>query len=92
MGEPGQFLIVVLDDQRRAALEQGSASVPYLPFVAPSGLSCQEFLDHRNDVDGYGGDSNYSIEEADTIDRQVLAYWFVEGQPARMDANGNGKP
>ncbi len=75
----GDLGLIVLDDIGTTAAWGGS-DYPEMPFVTAPGLLCREFL-----ADPWLG----KPIDAYTL---VLAYWFLEGQPARMDVDGNGIP
>jgi len=79
----GELLVIVLDDDGAATGFGASDGTPYVPFRAPSGLLCRELLT----------DPLLQGLVDQTVPYQVaLAYWFLEGEPARMDADSNGVP
>jgi hypothetical protein len=101
--ELGSLLVVVVDDAGTTAslwetvdsgerLALWSSGEQSLPFDTASGQLCREFL--ANPVlDGWLTDPFY-VERGSTRNAYVLvlAYWFLEGQPMRMDVDGNGIP
>ena len=91
VGEPGNLLIAVLTDDGLVATQQSSSGENYLPFTAPQGLGCQEFID-LPDIAQWTDHDSYSDWGPGAAYRLVVAYWFVEGQPARMDPDGDGVP
>lgn len=92
-GDSGELWVVVLDDTGTVATwGGGTGEEAGLISDAPPGLLCREFLAQPtlNSVASQSGtDWPHSSPWAYTA---VLAYWFLEGQPARMDVDGNGIP
>ncbi len=87
VGEPGDILIVVLDGAGATSSFQASSGEWSEPFTAEPGLTCEQFFDDQN-VMGWERDPMFQ-HAAYTL---VLAYWFVQDEPANMDADGNGVP
>jgi len=88
----GRVVAAVLDDHGRVAWSYATShptSTVELRnefSLIPSGLFCRELL--SGDVPGpFGG----TATPADSFFWSVV-YWNLEGQPARMDADGNGIP
>ena len=81
----GQALIVVLDDNGTFTWETASDLPDWAFFRRNSGQSCSAFLD-----DPYFG--GLSPDVASPSYKIVLAYWFLEHEPARLDTDHNGKP
>jgi hypothetical protein len=79
----GELLVIVVDDDGTAAGFGASDGTPYLPFRAAHGLLCRELLADPL----LGGLADQTVPY-----RVALAYWFLEGEPARMDADGDGIP
>jgi len=91
--EPG-FLFAVLDDDGTAAWAGGTDlpsnrdGLDRLAAVVPPGLFCRDLVDPDTDVAffsavGTNPQFGYFLS---------VVYWFLEGRPARMDADGNGIP
>ncbi len=87
----GDLGLIILDNLGTTAAWGGS-DYPEMPFLAAPGLLCREFLADPW-LEGWMTDPSY-VEIGRPIDAYtlVLAYWFLEGQPARMDVDGNGIP
>jgi len=87
----GHLGLIILDDFGTTAAWGGS-DYPEMPFVTAPGLLCREFLADPW-LEGWMTDPSY-VAIGKPIDAYtfVLAYWFLEGQPARMDVDGNGIP
>jgi hypothetical protein len=82
-GDSSEMLLVVLDDEGTVARRSSTDGSTGWPFGAPAGELCEDYLS------AWYGDGPYNQTEA-YID--VLAYWFLEGMPDRMDVDGNGIP
>jgi hypothetical protein len=87
--------LIVLDDAGMSTswyeATDGSGAPP-ISYDRPSGLLCREYMA----LPAFAA-SMVNVGEPpwndDAIAYQfVLAYWFLEGRPARMDADGNGVP
>ena len=83
----GHLGLIVLDDIGTTAAWGGS-DYPEMPFLTAPGLLCREFLADPW-LEGWLTGPGYLAMGAYEL---VLAYWFLEGQPARMDVDGNGIP
>jgi hypothetical protein len=79
----GELLVIVLDAGGTATGFAASDGTPFLPFNAAPGLLCRELLADPL-LQGLGDQT--------VPYRVALAYWFLEGEPARMDADGDGIP
>lgn len=91
VGEPGNLLVAVLTDDGLVATHQSSSGEGSLPFTAPQGLSCQEFVD-LPDIAAWIDHESYADWGPGAAYRLVVAYWFVENQPERMDPDGDAVP
>jgi uncharacterized membrane protein len=89
--------LIVLDDQgSTTSWWVGTDEVGHLPF-APPGLLCREYIATEDFnwamdwmVQGDGGSPPWTD---DVLAYQwALAYWFLEGEPERMDDDHNGIP
>lgn len=101
--ELGSLLVVVVDDAGTTAslwdtFESGerlalwTSEEQSLPFDAMAGQLCREFLAHPR-LDGWLTDPvDTELGSARNAYVLVLAYWFLEGQPTRMDVDDNGIP
>ena len=87
----GDLGLIILDNLGTTAAWGGS-DYPEMPLLAAPGLLCREFLAHPW-LEGWMTEPSY-VAIGKPIDAYtlVLAYWFLEGQPARMDVDGNGIP
>ena len=87
----GDLGLIILDDLGTTAAWGGS-DYPEMPFLAAPGLLCREFLADPW-LEGWMTEPSY-VAIGKPIDAYtlVLAYWFLEGQPDRMDVDGNGIP
>ena len=87
----GHLGLIVLDDAGTTA-SWGGSDYPEMPFVAAPGQLCSEFLADPW-IAGWLTNPDYIAigmqEQAYTL---LLAYWFLEGQPARMDVDDNDVP
>ena len=87
----GHLGLIILDDFGTTAAWGGS-DYPEMPFLAAPGLLCREFLADPW-LEGWMTDpSSVAIGKPIAAYTLVLAYWFLEGQPDRMDVDGNGIP
>lgn len=87
----GHLGLVVLDDTGTTAAWGGS-DYPEMPFLAAPGQLCREFLADPW-LAGWLTEPDYiAIGMLDHAYTLVLAYWFLEGQPTRMDVDDNGIP
>lgn len=87
----GDLGLIVLNDTGTTAAWGGS-DYPDMPFVAAPGQLCREFLADPW-LDGWLTDPDYiALGKPNDAYTLVLAYWFLEGQPARMDVDDNGIP
>lgn len=91
VGEPGNLLLAVLTDDGLVATQQSSSGEESLPFTAPRGLGCQEFID-LPDIAAWTDHDSYADWGPGAAYRLVVAYWFVEKQPTRMDPDDDGVP
>jgi hypothetical protein len=78
----GQALIVVLDNNGTFTWETASDLPDWAFFRRHAGQTCREFLDDPS----FGG----SFPEA--VYKIVVAYWFLEHEPARLDTDHDGVP
>jgi hypothetical protein len=82
-------LVVVLDDAGTAAYVTGGTDMSgwiLSPFNTEPGRLCREF------VAGLTGlPSGFALDGREVY-AFALAYWFLEGEPARMDADSDGIP
>ena len=85
--EPGDILVIVVDHSGSTTSFQASSGEYGVPFTSEAGLTCEQFFDNP-DVAGWESDPNFHYPGY-TL---ALAYWFVEGEPAHMDTDGNGVP
>ena len=87
----GHLGLIVLDDTG-TTVAWGGSDYPEMPFLAAPGQLCREFLaDPR--LAGWLTEPDYiAIGMPDQAYTLVLAYWFLEGQPTRMDVDDNGIP
>lgn len=90
----GGTVVYVLDESGRAAWTSGS-DVPGPTEVllelydkAPKGLFCRDLLSADTDAFPFDG----SGRPAQSAFFWSLVYWSLEGEPTRMDADGNGTP
>lgn len=97
--EHGPLVIVVLHDDGGAASlwDQGrlvlwSSAEQSTPFTAVPGRLCREFLADQNIETWLTDPSNVARGSQHWAYTLLLAYWFLEGEPARMDIDGNGIP
>jgi hypothetical protein len=88
----GRVVAAVLDDDGRVAWSYATShptstvELRNAFSLVPTGLFCRDLL--SDDVPGpFGG----TRAPADSLFWSVV-YWNLEGQPARMDADGNGIP
>jgi hypothetical protein len=81
--DSAEMLVVVLDDDGAVAHRTSSDGSGGWPFSTPSGYLCRDYLAT------WYGEGRYNSTEA-YID--LVAYWFLEGAPDRMDVDGNGIP
>lgn len=79
----GDLGLVVLD-RAGTTTAWGGSDFPEMPFMAAPGQLCREFLADPY-LDGWLTRPTYAYI-------LVLAYWFLEGEPERMDVDGNGVP
>jgi hypothetical protein len=83
-------LLVVLDDHGTATEVTGGSDqfdVILFPFAAEPGLSCREY------VAGLSAQPTATWrEDGPETYTSALAYWFLEKEPARMDADADGIP
>lgn len=87
----GDLGLIALDDTGTTATWGGS-DYPEMPFVAAPGQLCREFLADPW-LDGWLTEPDYiAIGKPNDAYTLLLAYWFLEGQPGRMDVDGNGIP
>ena len=91
VADVGDLGLIILDNLGTTAAWGGS-DYPEMPFLAAPGLLCREFLADPW-LEGWMTEPSY-VAIGKPIDAYtlVLAYWFLEGQPARMDVDGNGIP
>jgi hypothetical protein len=82
--ETGEMLVVVLDDAGRVATQVATDGSTSNPFVAPPGMLCRDYL-----ATYHSGGGNFDERAAYT---ELLAYWFLEGEPDRMDVDHDGVP
>ena len=89
--DAGHLGLIVLDDTGTTAAWGGS-DYPEMPFLAAPGQLCREFLADPW-LAGWLTEPDYiAIGLPDHAYTLVLAYWFLEGQPTRMDVDDNGTP
>jgi hypothetical protein len=92
--DSGGVVFVVVDDAGTAAWTIGTdvpdstAHLLERHAVVPHDLSCEELLGDEADAFPFGGVGR----PADGAFFWALAYWFLEGRPARLDPNGDGIP
>jgi hypothetical protein len=89
----GDMDLIVLDDDGTITWWWvGSDAIGHVP-AAPGGLLCREYMateEFQHALEWMGATPPWSD---DVLAYQwVLAYWFLEGQPERMDVDGNGRP
>lgn len=82
--------VLVLDDVRtlavaRADVYQPGPHVEDLEARTGPGLSCADLLAEASPL---------NADIGDPVERYfgVVLYWFLEGRPTRLDADGNGRP
>lgn len=92
------FYVIVLDDSGTAWANGGGTDGSFFIPAIPSGLLCREYLAHPDFVSSMGSHGpedparvSWWIDN-DWAYVSVLAYWFINGQPARMDVDQNGVP
>ena len=81
----GQAFIVVLDDSGTFTWETASDLPDWAFFGRHAGQSCRAFLNDPL----LGG---LSLDVALSSYKIVVAYWFLEHEPTRLDGDHNGKP
>jgi hypothetical protein len=87
--------LIVLDDEGTATSwseATDGTGAPPVAFERPPDLLCREYMALPAFAESMAGLGEPPWTD-DTIAYQfVLAYWFLERQPARMDVDGNGVP
>ena len=89
----GSLDLVVLDDRGAAtAWRVGSDAMGHVP-VASEALLCREYMA----TEEFGRAMEWMGRSAPWSDdvlafQWAVAYWFLEGEPDRMDIDGNGIP
>jgi hypothetical protein len=81
--EVGERLVVVLDDTGTVATQVSTDGSTSQPFLAPEGMLCRDYLANFHPDDQNRGQWVYT---------ELLAYWFLEGAPERMDIDHNDVP
>ncbi len=90
-GLPHAWHLIVLDDRGTATWVDVTGASP--PPRAPDGLLCREYLarpEFEAAMRAFGESPPWN--DSVLAYHWVLAYWFEQGQPARMDVDGNGLP
>ena len=89
----GTMDLIVLDDNGTISWWWvGSDAVSHVP-AAPGGLLCRDYMATENFSDAMEWVGASPPWNDDALAYQwALAYWFLDGQPNRMDADRNGVP
>jgi hypothetical protein len=91
--DSGSMDLIVLDDTGTITWWWvGSDAVSHVP-AAPGGLLCREYMATASFNDAMEWVGASPPWNDDVLAYQwVLAYWFLDGQPGRMDVDGDGVP
>jgi hypothetical protein len=87
--------LIVLDDVGTTTswyeATDGSGAPP-IAYDRPAGLLCREYMALPAFAEAMANVGAPPWADDEIAYQFALAYWFLEGQPARMDADGNGVP
>jgi hypothetical protein len=87
--------LIVLDDAGTSTSwyeATDGTGVPPLAFDRTPGLLCREYIDLPVFAESMANLGEPPWSDDKIAYQFVLAYWFLEGQPSRMDVDGNGIP
>jgi hypothetical protein len=87
--------LIVLDDRGTVTTwyeATDGTGRPPLSSERPSGLLCGEYLELPSFASAMANIGEPPWSDDVNAHQFVLGYWFMESQPSRMDADGNGIP